>query len=205
MTGVRQLAARDPSGWRAATHHPFLDGARVGSLPPDAFDRWLEQDRLFVETLARAWGLLLAAAPADDLLLIADGITAFVAELAWFDELATARGLSLPAKPLPITAEYQAHLLRMATESYPVAMTAMWVVEAAYLEAWRGALPGAPAYRPFIEHWTDRAFVDFVSRLEAAVDRALATASGAEVAAATEALVLTARHEAAFWAMTWSG
>jgi thiaminase/transcriptional activator TenA len=205
VTGVRQLADRDLAGWRTATNHPFLDGARVGSLPPDAFDRWLEQDRLFVETLARAWGRVLAAAPADDLLLLADGISAFVAEMAWFDELAGARGLSHPPNPLRTTAEYQAHLLRMATEAYPVAMTAMWVVEAAYLEAWRAALPGAPAYRPFIEHWTDSAFVDFVSRLEAAVDRALVTASGAEVAAATEALGLTARHEAAFWAMTWSG
>ena len=158
-----------------------------------------------METLTRAWGLMLAAAPADDLPLLAYGITAFVGELAWFDEVAAARGLSLPAKPLPTTAEYQTHLLHMATESYPVAMTAMWVVEAAYLDAWRAARPGAPAYQPFIEHWTDRAFVDFVSRLEACVDRALATASGAEVDAATEALVLTAWHEAAFWTMTWSG
>jgi thiaminase/transcriptional activator TenA len=199
------LAGRDPASRPAATHHPFLDGARTGSLPATAFDRWLEQDRLFVETLARAWGLLLVTARADDLALLAEGITAFVAEVAWFEDLAAARGLSVTAKPLPAAADYQSHLLRMARQPYPVALTAMWTVEAAYLEAWRTALPGAPSYRPFVEHWTDPAFVDFVGRLEAAADRALAKAPPAEVAAAADALVLTSRHEAAFWAMTWSG
>jgi thiaminase len=62
------------------THHPFLDGVRVGSLPGPAFDRWLERDRLFVETLARAWALMLAEAPAGDLSLLAEGVTAFVAD-----------------------------------------------------------------------------------------------------------------------------
>lgn len=205
MTSVWELAGRDPVGWRAATHHPFLDGARVGSLPGPAFDRWLEQDQLFVEVLARAWGLLLARAPAADLAVLAEGITAFVAEMAWFEELGAERALTMPAEPLAATAGYHAHLLAMVGEPYPVALTVMWVVEAAYLEAWRSALPGAPAYRPFVEHWTDAAFAAFVDRLEAAADRALAAASAAEVDAATAAVVLTAGHESAFWAMTWSG
>jgi len=55
----RELIDRDPARWRPATHHPFLNGASAGSLPGPAFDRWLEQDRLFVETPARGWGLML--------------------------------------------------------------------------------------------------------------------------------------------------
>jgi formylaminopyrimidine deformylase / aminopyrimidine aminohydrolase len=199
---ARGLAGRDPAAWAAATGHPFLDGAADGSLPVAAFDRWLEQDRLFVEALARAWGLVLAEAPVDDLRLLSEGIAAFVGEVAWFEELAADRGLAVPAEPLAATAAYNAHLLQMAGEPYPVALTAMWAVEAAYLEAWRSARPGAPAYRSFVEHWTDAAFAGFVDRLERAVDRALAGASAAEVDAAGRAVALTAGHEAAFWAMT---
>jgi len=205
MVRVRDLADRDPARWWTATHHPFLDGARAGTLPASAFDRWLEQDRLFVETLARAWARVLTEAPAGDLPLLADGIDAFVAELAWFERVATERGLVISAVPLPAAAAYRAHLGCTAGQPYPVALATMWAVEAAYLEAWRTALPGASAYRVFVEHWTDDAFAAFVARLEAAADRALATASAAEVDAALDGLLATASHEAAFWAMTWTG
>ncbi|MPY94126.1 MAG: TenA family transcriptional regulator [Acidimicrobiia bacterium] len=205
MTAVRQLADRDPALWWAATHHPFLDGVRDGTLPGTAFDRWLGQDRLFVETLARAWAAMLADAPTDDLGLLADGVSAFVAEMAWLETLGAERGLAVPAQPLPAAVDYHAHLRRTAGGPYTVALAAMWAVEAAYLEAWRTALPGASAYRPFVEHWTDGSFVAFVGRVEAAADRALASASAAVVDAAADAVALTAGHEAAFWAMTWAG
>lgn len=201
---VRQLAGRDRARWRAATHHPFLDGVRDGSLSDAAFNRWLEQDRLFVETLARAWARLLVTAPAADLALLSEGIGAFVAELHWLEEVAVARRLTGPAEPLPATTAYQAHLLRVAREPFPIALTAMWAVEAAYLDAWRTARPGAPEYRAFVEHWTDDGFSSFVDGLELAADRALAAQPAAVLDAAFDALRLTADHEAAFWAMTWT-
>jgi len=52
-------------------------------------------------------------------------------------------------------------------------------------------------------HWTDVAFVASVVRLQSAADRALGGVSAAEVDAA--AVVVTAGHEAAFWAITGSG
>lgn len=204
MSGVRALATRDAARWRAATSHPFLDGARTGDLPVASFDRWLEQDRLFVATLARAWARMLAVAPDEHLGLLSDGIAAFVAEVAWFDDLARTRGLASGAAPLDATAAYQEHLLAAAGRPFPVALAAMWAVEAAYLEAWRSARPGAPAYRAFVEHWTDPDFADFVERLEAAVDAALVT-EPTRVDAAAAAVAEIADHEAAFWAMTWSG
>jgi len=205
MTTVGELTGRRPDRWREATSSPFLDGARSGDLPAAAFDRWLEQDRLFVEAGARAWSRLLIAAPADDLPLLADGIAASTAEMVWFGELGVERGLAIPAEPLPAAAAYHADLLRLAGEPYPVALAAMWAVEAAYLQAWRSALPGAPAYRPFVEHWTDAAFATFVDRLQAAADGALGGASEAEVEAAADAVTVIAEREAAFWAMIWTG
>lgn len=204
MTTVRALVAESPERWRAATRHPFLDGVRDGSLPPAAFDRWLEQDLLFVETLARAWARVLLTAPAADLALLADGIAAFVAEVQWLSDVAVTRRLPVPAVPLPTTAAYQAHLLEVARQPLPVALTAMWAVEAAYLEAWQGARPGAAEYQTFVEHWTDDAFSAFVGRLERAADRALADAPAAGIDAAGDALRRTADLEAAFWAMTWT-
>ena len=205
MTTVRQLAHADPQRWQAATRQPFLDGVRVGTLPVEAFDRWLEQDRLFVETLTRAWGGILRGAPTEDLALLADGISAFVAEVAWFDHLGAERGLVVRAEPLPVTQRYNRHLLEVAAEPYPVALAAMWAVEVAYLEAWRAARPGHGPFRKFVEHWTDAAFAAFVDRLEQAADRALAHASAAEVAGAAGAVAGTFDHEAAFWVMTWDG
>jgi thiaminase len=202
---VLTLAARDPAAWRAATQHAFLVGAGDGTLPAAVFDRWLEQDRHFVEALARAWAIVLAAAPAEDLGLLAEGIAAFVAEVAWFDDIAVDRALRRPAPVRPETDAYRAHLARMATAPYSAALVTMWVVEAAYLEGWRGARPGAERYRAFVEHWTDDGFASFVDRLGAAADRALAGASPTEVEAAHDALLATARHEAAFWAMTMPG
>ena len=205
MSRVRELAAAGPEVWQAATTSPFLDGARTGHLPAPAFDRWLEQDRLFVEVLARAWAQLLVNAPTADLPILADGISAFTAELTWFTELGAERTLDIPAPPLPATDAYLTDLARLVREPYPVALAAMWAVEATYLEAWRSASPGAPAYRPFVEHWTDAAFADFVARLEAAADRQLDAASADQVDAAAAAIAVIAEHEAAFWSMTWQG
>lgn len=203
MVTVRQLAGRVPARWASATHHAFLDGVRDGTLPAAAFERWLAQDALFVETLARVWARLLVAAPTPDLPLLADGIAAFVAEVGWLANIAEARGLPAPATPLPATAAYCSHLRAVVDEPYPVALAAMWAVEAAYLEAWLTARPGAPVYRDFVAHWTDDAFAAFVARVEAAADEALAQAAPGQVEAAFDAILSTAAHEAAFWGMTW--
>ncbi len=172
MVRVRDLADRDPARWWTATHHPFLDGARAGALPASAFDRWLEQDRMFVETLARAWAQVLTEAPTGDLLL-ADGINAFVAEMDWLEHVATGRGLAISAVPLPAAAAaYRAHL--GARPASPIRSRWRPCGRWRTTTSRRGAplSPGASAYRVFVEHRTDDTFAAFVARLEAAADRA---------------------------------
>jgi len=88
---------------------------------------------------------MLAEAPADDLALLAHGITAFVAETAWFEMLGTERGRHprrSPARPPPTTKRTSC---AWPASPKPVALAAMWVVEAA--PARRGA-PLYPAPRP---------------------------------------------------------
>ncbi|MCZ2837731.1 TenA family transcriptional regulator [Modestobacter sp. VKM Ac-2985] len=167
---VSELLRRHPESWRAATAHPFLTAVRDGSLPAGAFDTWLVQDARFVADLLRFQARLLARAPRPAQAVLAGGLVALVEELAWFEEQAVARGLDLTAPALPATAAYAELLDRLDAAEVPVALTALWTIERTYLDAWTTALPGAPAYREFVEHWTVPGFAGYVAGLETAAD-----------------------------------
>src|SRR6476646_11894272 len=74
--------------WTAATHHPFLEAVRDGTITDSAFDRWLVQDALFVADLLTFQARLLARAPRAAQPVLAGGCVALVAELDWFEEQA---------------------------------------------------------------------------------------------------------------------
>jgi formylaminopyrimidine deformylase / aminopyrimidine aminohydrolase len=167
---VADLPARRPDAWRDATDHPFLRGVRDGSVPAAAFDTWLVQDARFVADLLRFQARLLARAPRPAQAVLAGGAVALVEELTWFEGLAARRGLDLAAPALPATRAYAALLARLEAADVPTALTALWTIERTYLDAWSGALPGAPAYREFVEHWTVPGFAGYVAELEAAAD-----------------------------------
>ena len=198
-----ELLAKHAALWHAATHHPFLDGVRAGTLPEEAFNRWLEQDYRFVATALKAQCELLAQAPRADQLLLANGLVALAAELDWFEGHLAARGLRTDAQLLPANRAYGDYLVVMARAPYPAALMVAAIAERAYYEAWSTARPAAPAYGEFVDRWTNDAFRAYVADLARATDRALAGAGPAEVAAAEDAFVWTARYEAAFWQMTF--
>ena len=191
MRAVPDAALTSPDLWAAATRHPFLDGVRDGSLPVEALDTWLAQDALFVADLLAFQARLLARAPRRDQAVLAGGAGALVEELDWFETLARARGLDLGAAPLPATLAYRALLERLDAASYADAVGCLEVVERVYLEAWRSALPGAPAYAELVEHWTTPGFAAYVDALAAASERA----GGPGEQLVAEVL----RQEAAFW------
>ncbi len=62
--GTTFAAWREAAGeeWRRYTHHPFVEGLRDGSLPPEAFLRYLVQDYLFLVHFSRAWALAVTKA-----------------------------------------------------------------------------------------------------------------------------------------------
>jgi thiaminase/transcriptional activator TenA len=167
---VADLLARRADAWRDATDHPFLRGVRDGGVPLAAFDTWLVQDARFVADLLRFQARLLARAPRPAQAVLAGGAVALVEELAWFEELAAGRGLDLAAPALPATRAYAALLARLDEADVATALTALWTIERTYLDAWSGALPGAPAYREFVEHWTVPGFAGYVAGLAAAAD-----------------------------------
>jgi thiaminase/transcriptional activator TenA len=123
-----------------------------------------------------------------------------VAELAWFEEKAKERSSS-SSPPSTRRRGPTSTISWRPPRTYPVQLTALWALERAYLEAWRTALPGAPAYREFVEHWTNQAYAGWVGGLEAAADRALARGGDPE----REAFRWIARYERDFWQMAYSG
>jgi formylaminopyrimidine deformylase / aminopyrimidine aminohydrolase len=197
------LLERHAAAWVAATHHPFLDAVREGTLLPQAFATWLVQDYLFARDELVLQARLLARAPRRDQTLLTKGLVAMEAELGWFETQAKQQRLPLEASPHPVTAAYCAFLRNLEQEEYAVALTALWAVELAYLAAWRSAAPGYPSYRPFVDRWTSPAFADFVAQLEHAAAAALASSQVDHEAEA--AFLEVARLERAFWEMAWSG
>jgi thiaminase len=194
------LMERNAELWDAATRHEFLDRVHDGTLPVVALSRWMEQDYLFVAGLTRAWGGLLVGAPQADFTLIASGIDAFTEELVWFEDRATSLAVRLDREPLPEASAYIEGLADLATGPYPVAITGMWAVEVAYLEAWQGASGGDERFAEVVEHWANEEFAGFVAELAEVVDRELA-ASPEHHRAAEDAFAAVLSHEASFWGM----
>jgi formylaminopyrimidine deformylase / aminopyrimidine aminohydrolase len=199
------LVGQFPAEWHAATHHAFLDAVSDGSLRTQDFEAWLAQDYLFVADLLGFQARLLGRALRSAQAVLVGGLGALEAELSWFEGHAARRGLALDIARAPTTARYQALLAALETGPYPAAITGLWAIERAYLDAWLGARPGGPAFSEFVAHWTVSAFGDYVTGLEHAADLALRTASADGCAQAVTAFVDVARLEHEFWAMAWSG
>lgn len=188
--GPDDLAGRHRDAWSAATRHPFLDAVREGTLSGERFRRWLAADHAFVDRLLRFQARVLAGAPRPDQAVLAAGLVALEAELGWFEAQAGRFGLVLGGPPHPTVLAYHEHLGRLLTDGYASALTGLWTLERAYLEAWTGARPGAHDYRELVEHWTGPEFARYVDRLAAAALRA-----GVDEAA----FLSTAELEARFW------
>ena len=148
------LILRHPEAWRGATRHPFLDSLRDGTLPPEAFNAWLRQDFLFVSDLLAFQARLLARAPRAAQRVLAGGLVALEDELTWFEQMTRERGLELVGARHPTTDAYLGLMEVLDEDAYSVAITALWAMERAYIEAWGSVVPGHPFYRPFVEHWT---------------------------------------------------
>ena len=199
------LLERNAAAWQEATRHPFLEAVCEGSFPAEAFETWLVQDYLFVSDALVFQARLLARAPRPAQAVLAQGLVALEAELGWFEARARQRSLALGAPRQPATATYNDFLASLKPEPYPVAITALWALERAYLEAWSSAAPGHQDYRQFVEHWTTREFAEYVRGLEEAADAALRQSDERERERAEVVFAEVARLERDFWEMAWSG
>jgi thiaminase/transcriptional activator TenA len=199
------LIAKHADAWYAATHHPFLDKVKDGTLPFAAFATWLGQDYYFAGTLLDSQCLVLMHAPRTDQGLLIGGLFALDSELSWFEANAEIYGIDLTQAVLPTCRTYKDFLIAMQYKPYVVQVTCIWALEKAYYDGWTTALPGAPQYQEFVERWTTGEFKDYVDALENAVNNAMASASKKDRTLAEVYFLWIARYEKDFWDMALTG
>ena len=71
--------------WRQATQAKFLCAVEDGTLPEDAFRRWLAQDYLFAKGLTTFQAIATAKAPRKPQGLLIAGLSALDEEMDWFE------------------------------------------------------------------------------------------------------------------------
>jgi thiaminase len=184
--------------WRRGTTAAFLNAVGDGTLPPDAFDRWLVQDALFVRGFTRFGALVAAKVPRDAQKVLIGGLAALDDELDWFEHHSRDRGLDLGVQLHPVCRRYVNHILAAGYEASTPELLAMFFgIEGAYCVGWGGLVAAGP-YREFIERWSSRAFMAYVGQLGSLADRY----QGPRQQPAFDDVM---RHEEAFWRMTWEG
>ncbi len=151
--------------WASATRHPFLNAVRDGTITDEAFDRWLEQDAIFVADLLKFQARLLARSPRPAQAVLVSGCAALVSELDWFEEQAARRGIELHGTALPATLAYRELLRVLNAEPFDAAITALWALERVYLLAWQHAQSQNSRFREYVEHWSTPEFASYVDAL----------------------------------------
>jgi thiaminase/transcriptional activator TenA len=192
------LLVRHADRWHQATRHQLLVAVRDGDLATAVFDAWLAQDYRFVGALLRFQARLLGRAPRHAQAVLAEGVTALVDELSWFEGLAGDRGIDLTTAPRPAVLAYGRLLDELDTADFAVALAMLWAIERTYLDAWSFAAPGADAYRDIVEHWTAPPFAAYVEALAAAT-----VTAGPDEASVDRYFPRIVDAEIAFWAMAW--
>jgi len=199
------LISRNSEAWYAATHHPFLNKVKDGTLPFAAFSTWLGQDYHFASSLLDSQCLILMYSPRPDQSLLIGGLFALEDELSWFEANASTYGINLNQAVLPTCRTYKDFLLALQYKPYVVQITCLWALEKAYYDGWTTALPGAPQYKIFVDRWTTPEFNSYVVDLEHSVDNAMASASQKDRKEAEVYFLWIAKYEKNFWDMALAG
>lgn len=202
VTGSAQL-------WEQIVAHPFVAAAGEGTLPREAFDRWLVQDHFFVVGFRRFLAELRALAPDDGARALLDGgLDALEPELALFRAEAEQRGLDLDAEPSPTTLGYTAFVQASVLDGFAHGLVVLYGAEKAYLDAWtavRERTASDSPYARFIDNWSSPAFAGYVASIAGLLDATLPAGPDEELARLFARVV---RFELRFWdavheAETW--
>ncbi|CAM2872108.1 TenA family transcriptional regulator [Skermania piniformis] len=191
----------------------FLRRLGDGTLAPDVFRHYLEQDALYLAGYAKALALLAARAPDPTRAAFwaKAAATAAVEEAALHRDLLASGEITSAATPIPSPTclGYVSYLIATAaTEPYPVAAAAVlpcfWIYAdvakrlAAQANAVLAANPDHP-YARWIAAYDAPEFQAEVAGARAAVEAAAATATATERTAMAAAFGYATRYELLFW------
>ena len=136
VVDVGALIERYRNEWDASTSaSPFIASVRSGTLDAGAFERWLAQDRHFIDGLYDAQLRIAALASGEARRALLQGVVALQEELDWLAEQSVERGIHLDVEPVDACLAFVEYLHTLSFAPLAVALTAIWTVERSYLDA----------------------------------------------------------------------
>jgi thiaminase (transcriptional activator TenA) len=213
VTGAGAVATAIAPLTGEVLRHPFVAGLVEGSLEREAFRRFLEQDRLFLEDFGRALALAAAraAASGDVRLLCGLASEALDVERELHERLGGALGIrdGGGAVASPTCLAYGSFLVRAAAVGGPGdAVAALAPCYLMFREVGgRLAAQGSPdpLYADWIGTYDGRAFAAATARYEAACERVIEGLAPRERASALAHALTAARYEWMFWESALAG
>ncbi len=201
--------------FQAILRHPFVTGLTDGSLPTEAFARYLGQNFLYLGEYARALALLGArGGEAGDVEFFARraafalaGERDFVERLA--AELDLPQETLRPAEPSPTCLGYSSFVKQAV--AYGDYRAGLGAVLPCYLLYWETSKALAhtgsrdPRYQRWIDMYVDPSFEEGVLGALSAVDRACAGEDAATLDPLLVNAVISARYEWLFWEAAYRG
>lgn len=156
--------------------HPFVQGLGDGSLPPQRFARYMEQDAYFLDSFARAYAMALAKSPdREGFFAFKNLLDGVLDELELNEQLAARHNFSLEPDPTPATVAYTDFLLRVAAMA-PVGEIVAAMTPCMRLYAWLGQelsekLSKTSPYRDWVVTYSSPEFEGLATRLENLLDK----------------------------------
>ncbi|OON39750.1 thiaminase II [Izhakiella australiensis] len=208
---LRQQAGSD---WDAYVNHPFVRQLASGTLPPQAFRRYLTQDYLFLIHFARSYGLLVSKLRSpDDMRVAAASLNAILTELPLHVSYCAGWGLSeaaMAAEPeAPETMNYTRYVLDTGHAGDALdLLAALLPCVAGYAEIGLGLLHDPATnlvdnpYAPWIRNYGDQGYLTGVNAAIELLETVWRQRGGeARFSQLSEIFTNATRLEAAFWQM----
>jgi thiaminase/transcriptional activator TenA len=201
--------------WAALHAHPFIRELAQGTLAPERFRFYCEQDLFFLPALARSVAIGLAHSQREaEMRVFADEVVAVVGrELGNQEELlrrvlelgAEDRGGSLEAAPA--TVAYSGFLVSTAGRGGPAElMAALLPCTWSYADiavALQDEVVEHPVYAQWVRFFASPDYVELIAGRRAALDRLAESLAEARRRRLAEIFTMSARLERAFWDMSY--
>ncbi|OJU83166.1 MAG: hypothetical protein BGO11_05230 [Solirubrobacterales bacterium 70-9] len=198
--------------YAAIVGHPFLAGIIDGSLPPEAFVRFVEQDRLYLRVYSRALSFTAghASDPDDTAVFTGSASTAIAVEAGMHAELLEGFGAdpSHQREELSPSGELYAQTILAHSSRGPFAEALASVLACFWVYAEMGhdlRAKGSPdpRYQRWVDTYGDEAFAATVEKVLAIVDRVGLESGPVEKARFQEIFAQGVRLEWMFWDCAW--
>lgn len=208
---------RDGCGelWQGLHRHPFLRELADGTLAPERFRFFLEQDIFFLPELARAVALGVARARDDaELDHFAEELAAVSGRELESNRELLARVVALGAvehggslAPAPATVAYAGYLVSTAASGGTLEiMTVLLPCTWSYADIAVGLaseISDHPVYASWVGFFASDEYVEVIAGRRATLDRLAAGLSGAERRRLQDVFTMSTRLEHAFWEMAY--